>query len=224
MKPETGSHDWMIIAIALIGMAAALVAFFRTPAEQRYKMPRSKRVRQDGVDYAEEYTKPERIRLVLKSLAIAAPIFLVLEFWASPRWSEYARFSHCYQYFGYSGTAWMLYAALVGPFVLMTLFIGIPGACDGIRIVREGRSPPRGRKVLRTTPIRTGRAATWIGGARVLLLIVLVAMSVWSGITCRRLLASLDLSRTDGCEQAPWHSHLRRDLITPESADSRPGV
>jgi hypothetical protein len=62
----------------LIGLISAFVAFIRTPKEQRYSL---RHVKEEGADYAAEYTKRERILLIAKNIAWALPLFAITKFY-----------------------------------------------------------------------------------------------------------------------------------------------
>ena len=58
----------IIIGLALMGVGAAVVAFLRTPAELRYKQPEP--MKEAGAEYAEQYSRTERVRFILIGLAL----------------------------------------------------------------------------------------------------------------------------------------------------------
>lgn len=203
MKSGLAPHDWMVIAIALAGIGAALVAFLRTPPERRYTVASPPPAKEEGVEYAEEYTGPERLMLLLKGLAIAVPLFVAFQYWFMPWLVAFAKVSHCHQYLGQSGTAWVMYGVFVGPIVLFALLVGLPGVRGGLRVLRDGQYPPKGAKVFRRTRIRTGRAAKRMACARMVPLIASLCLAIWSVNLCQHFLATLDLSTRNGCEHLP---------------------
>src|SRR5690606_7497778 len=71
----------IIIGLALMGVGAAVVAFLRTPAELRYKQPEP--MKEAGAEYAEQYSRTERVRFILIGLALNGSLFLLWKFWAT---------------------------------------------------------------------------------------------------------------------------------------------
>lgn len=201
MKPALTLHDWIIIAIAITGIGAALLAFLRTPPGQRYQVLSPPPEKEDGVEYAPEVSKQERLKLLVKGLAIGVPLMLAFKFWFTPWLGAFSKHSHCHQYLGYSGTAWLMYGIFVGPFALFALLIGVPWVRDGLRILRDGQYPPKGAKVFRRTRIKTGRAAKRIAYLRLLPLIILLGAAIWSITLCQQFLTTLDLSSKASCVQ-----------------------
>jgi hypothetical protein len=62
---------YSLVAIALIGAA---IAFIKTPKNQRYGY--AKHVKDEGVEYALEYTMRGRVEVILWKLARALPLFI----------------------------------------------------------------------------------------------------------------------------------------------------
>lgn len=193
MTPHLEPRDWVVLGLAAVGIGAALTAFLKTPPERRYKFPKAP-PREEGVEYAEEYTPAGRRKFAIKTFAVAIPAFLLLQFWAFPQLDHFAKTSECQQYFGHSGAELLFYGIFVGLPLLCAALVGVPVALSGIRILREGRSPPKGVKVLQRTRVRRGAAAMWIGLSRQIALVMLVGLAIWGGSAAGSILAGSDHS------------------------------
>ncbi|MEB3733122.1 hypothetical protein ULF88_00980 [Halopseudomonas pachastrellae] len=113
----------IIIGLALMGVGAAVVAFLRTPAELRYKQPEP--MKEAGAEYAEQYSRTERVRFILIGLALNGSLFLLWKFWALPRWADFANMSPCYELWGISGVTILFHALFVGIPLLSALAVTV---------------------------------------------------------------------------------------------------
>jgi hypothetical protein len=167
----------IIIGLALMGIGAAVVAFLRTPAEFRYKQQEP--TKEAGAEYAEQYSRTERVRFILIGLAINGSLYLGWKFWALPRWADFAKMSPCYEFWGINGVTILFYALFVGIPLLSALGVAFLISRRGLKILHDGRLPYRGEKVFRLTRIKRGRTALLAGWLHVLSPLPLVAVAVW---------------------------------------------
>lgn len=167
----------IIIGLAVLGVGAAIAAFIRTPPELRLRLPQPVRVA--GVEYAEQYSFRERVRLVAVGLAIAAPVVLGWQFWARPKWIELVEHLPCHDLWGVSGVTLFWYMLYVGLPLLIALLAALFMGLRGVRILQDGQAPYRGEKTLQLSRIRRGRIAALVGWAHVLAPLPMVAVAVW---------------------------------------------
>ena len=183
----------VVIGLAALGVMAAVIAFLQTPPELRYR--RQEPV-EDGAKYAEQYTTRERVRLVAIALGVVLPLMGVAELWALPALEEFAEASYCYEWYGVSGTAVLIYGVFVGLPVLGALIIGMPEAYYGIRMIRTKQNPPPGTKVMTRTKIRRGRRAVAVGYANLLPLVFFVGLAIWSEGQAEKILSGFQPTDT----------------------------
>src|SRR5690625_7946931 len=84
-------------------------------------------------EYAEEYSKRERIRFAAIAAAILLPLIVLTQAWLFPALREFVDKSYCYQVMGVSGTALLLYGLFVGMPLLVAAVIGLLLALRGFR-------------------------------------------------------------------------------------------
>lgn len=167
----------IIIGLALMGVGAAVVAFLRTPAELRYKQPEP--MKEAGAEYAEQYSRTERVRFILIGLALNGSLFLLWKYWALPRWADFANMSPCYEFWGISGVTILFHALFVGIPLLSALAVAVLISRRGLKILRDVQVPYQGEKVFRLTRIKRGRIALLAGWGHVLAPLPFVAIAVW---------------------------------------------
>lgn len=157
-------------------------------------------------EYAEEYSRRERIRFVIIAAVILLPVVLLTELWVFPTLREFAEKSQCYQVFGVSGTALLMYGLFTGLPLFAAAVLGLPLAWRGLRIVRDQRSPPLGAKVFLRTRLRRGRKAVLIGWTYQIPFLYLLTMAAWGVSKAEDILLSHASSRADYSDCAPVES------------------
>ena len=179
-KPEI-----IIYGFALLGIIGAIFAFIKTPKEQWFKLP--KHEKEEGVDYAPEYTKKERIVFVLKIMAWAIPLFVIAEFWFFDWLAEYSKNANCYNYGDINGVHLVFY----GLFVFMPLsFATIIFLTEGrrsIKVIKLGQNPLPNEKVFRPTKYKYGIAAKVQPIGMFTAILFLTGLSVWGGFQAHDL-------------------------------------
>ena len=65
-------------------------------------------------EFAPEYTKKERVMMLLKHSVWAIPLFVSAKLWFLPWLERYAEKSHCYDYEFMTGTEALFYGLFVG--------------------------------------------------------------------------------------------------------------
>ena len=138
-------------------------------------------------EFAPLYTTRERIRLVLKILAVAAPVYLLSQFWLFPWLQNYASFANCYIYGDITGAHLLMYGVFVFIPLSLALLIWLFEARRCLKILRVGQNPLPGEKVLRKTRYRYGRAAMIQPFVLFLAIAVLIGASVWGGFQAEKI-------------------------------------
>jgi len=129
-------------------------------------------------EFAEQYSKAERIRIALVGTTAGALLIGAEKFWFSPWLREFAASAQCRTVFGFSGTNVLFYGLFVG----LPFSAGFVVACAlgrrGFKILRDGQFPPLREKSLGLTRIRRGSSATLIGYLHVLAFVPLLALGI----------------------------------------------
>ena len=138
-------------------------------------------------EFAEEYSFRERVRLAAIGLAIGGVFVLLWKLWLLPEFTAFAASAHCRSVLGIAGASILWYGLFVGfPLSLAVVFGCIEGR-HGLKILRDGQSPPIGVKVLRPTRIKRGAAARRIGYLYLLAFTPLVAIAAWGFFQAKSL-------------------------------------
>lgn len=160
---------WIVLALAVFAVAAAIVAFLRTPREQRYR----------GVRLAPlgEQLKnlPDSAQAVIikgnrrQALVRAVPfIFIGLVLVGFSAWSKNAGGPECVRFLGVNAAYISLLIFCYGlPIVFLAasfVFFGM-----GMKTIRTGYFPPLDSVVFRDTIAKKGTASTFRGVALVVL-------------------------------------------------------
>jgi hypothetical protein len=129
-------------------------------------------------EYAPEYTKRERVILIVKNLAWAVPLIVVTKFWLLPWFEAYAINSHCYEYTYFTGTHVVFYFVFVViPVGAALTFFAIEGRrC--IKIIQVGQNPLPNEKVFRKTKYKYGAKAKIQPYIFLLILLFMVGLGV----------------------------------------------
>ena len=131
------------------------------------------------IEYAEEYSKPERFRRMLLIFLLGVLILIINQKWYIPFISWYVDTVHCHKPIGYSGISVMWYSLFVGIPLLCALMIGLFTIPIGYKGLIHKQFPPKGVKVYKPTKILRG----WKGNIKsifhLLLPASLILLSVW---------------------------------------------
>lgn len=138
-------------------------------------------------EFAPLYTTRERVDLVLKILAVAAPVYLLAQFWFFPWLQDYASFANCHSYGNINGVQLLMYGVFVLIPLSLALLIWLLEGKRCLRIFRLGQNPLPGEKVLRKTRYRYGRAAMIQPFVILLAIAVLIGASVWGGFQAEKI-------------------------------------
>jgi len=113
----------------------------------------------DKEEFAPEYSKRERIRLLVKYLLIFAPLIATTQWWFFPWFDEYIKIAHCLHYGEFTGTHLVFYGLFIGIPATFLLFLFFTEGVRNIRIFRKEQHPLPDEKVFRPTKYTYGRVA-----------------------------------------------------------------
>ncbi|HEU4653876.1 MAG TPA: hypothetical protein VFS47_07810, partial [Steroidobacteraceae bacterium] len=92
-------------------------------------------------EFAEQYTKKERLRFVLVGLIVGSAFMLGWEAWVLPRWTEFVRTSPCHEFAGVSGVTLVFYSLFVGLPLSSALLVAAVTTRRGLKILRDRQDP-----------------------------------------------------------------------------------
>lgn len=133
----------------------------------------------DRPEFAETYSRGERIRYAGAGLALGALGLAVWKQWLLPWIAGFADTAPCRTVLGVPGTTALWFGLFVALPLCLAIACAITLGRTGLAVRREGLYPPRGVKVFRPTRIRRGEAARWIGYLHLLACAPLLATAVW---------------------------------------------
>ena len=107
-------------------------------------------------EFAPEYSKKERVILLLKHMAWAIPLFAITKYHFLPWFEVYAENAHCYRYGNITGTDLVFYGLFVGLPLLFAIALFLLEGTNSIKIIRLGQSPLPGTKVFKPTKYTYG--------------------------------------------------------------------
>lgn len=138
-------------------------------------------------DFAPLYTTRERLWLLVKTLAVALPVYLAGYHWLFPWLRHYAQTANCDRFGAFNGLELLLYGLFVGMPLSMAALIWMIEGRRSLRVWRLGQSPLPGEKVLRKTRYKFGSAARMRPLAVFALLALLLAIALRGGFTAAGL-------------------------------------
>ncbi|MBQ0727711.1 hypothetical protein [Thalassolituus oleivorans] len=154
-------------------------------------------------NYAPEYTKKERIAIIVKSLLLALPIYAVAQLWFFDWLREYADNANCYYYGNITGVHLLIYSMFVGLPLLPAIMLFIFEGRRSLKVIKLGQSPLPGEKVFKKTMYTYGYKAK-IQPVFVFLFIGLcITSSLWGAIQAHKLTQDVK-----PCEQQPTHKDI----------------
>lgn len=107
-------------------------------------------------EFAPEYSKKERVILLLKHMAWAIPLFAITKYHFLPWFEVYAENAHCYRYGNITGTDLVFYGLFVGLPLLFAIALFLLEGTNSIKIIRLGQNPLPGTKVFKPTKYKYG--------------------------------------------------------------------
>ena len=107
-------------------------------------------------EFAPEYSKKERVILLLKHMAWAIPLFAITKYHFLPWFEVYAENAHCYRYGNITGTDLVFYGLFVGLPLLFAIALFLLEGANSIKIIRLGQNPLPGTKFFKPTQSNYG--------------------------------------------------------------------
>jgi hypothetical protein len=156
-----------------------------------------------AIEYAPEYTAAQRRRIVVLGVAAGALVLAVCQFWLFPMWREFSATAQCRTVFGFNGMAVLFHGLFVGLPLGSALLVAMLVGWRGAKVLRQGRIPPVGEKVLRRTPVVRGAKAKALGWVQLLAAVPLLGLAVWGAFQAQALLAEV---QRHPARCAPAHS------------------
>lgn len=153
-------------------------------------------------EFAPLYSTRERIAIVAKILAVAAPVYVAGFYWIFPWLRRYAQTASCDRFGAFNGLELLLYGLFVGMPLSMAVLVWLIEGRRSLRVWRLGQSPLPGEKVLRKTRYRFGTAA------RIRPLATFVIVALLAGIAIRGGIEARDLARQIGPCAESAHSRM----------------
>jgi len=131
------------------------------------------------VEFAPQYTRAERIRLIARGVVIAAVVGQACHLWFLPWLGKFSASAHCRSVLGINGATVLIHGIFVGIPLLSALLVALLVGRRGYKILREGRTPPAGERVLRPTPVVRGARARLMGYVQLFAATPLLGLAVW---------------------------------------------
>ena len=116
------------------------------------------------MDYAPEYTKREKIKLIILIMGLGAVLIAAGELWLFPSITRLAEQPHCYSLFGLNGADYLWHLLLIGIPISIFLILAITMLPMALRGLIQAQFPPKGYKVFKPTPIRRGMRGQLMAG------------------------------------------------------------
>jgi len=132
-----------------------------------------------GEEFAEEYSRRERIRIVVFGIIAGAALVAAGKIWFFPWLHAFSATAACRTVLGLSVAAVLSYGLFAGLPMSVAFVIGLSFGRRGLRILKEGRVPPSGEKVFRPTRIKRGARAKQAGLLQILAVVPPFALALW---------------------------------------------
>ncbi|MES9969837.1 MAG: hypothetical protein ABW092_07355 [Candidatus Thiodiazotropha sp.] len=132
-------------------------------------------------EYAPEYTKRERIVFILKLLALATPIYLMVQFWLADWIADFTKNAHCFNYGSINGMHLVFYGALTFLPLLLGIILFLFEGIRGIKIIKLGQNPLPDEKVFTPTKYKYGAAAKVQPFGIFSVIVFCIGLSIWGG-------------------------------------------
>ena len=139
------------------------------------------------IEFAEEYSKKEKIRIIILIILFAILATIVGEKWLFPCISWYVNTVQCHSLFGLSGILVLLYSLFAGLPLLCAFLMGILLLPLGVKGIKQGQYPPKGSKVLKPTKIIKGRKAKVLALICIIIPLSFVLMAAWGFLQIEKM-------------------------------------
>lgn len=122
------------------------------------------------MDYAPEYTKREKIKLIALFMGLGAILIAAGKLWLFPSITRLAEQPHCYSLFGLNGADYLWHLLLIGIPISIFLIFAITMLPMALKGLMQAQFPPQGYKVFKPTPIRKGMSGQLMAGLLMLVI------------------------------------------------------
>lgn len=143
---------------------------------------------QDTIEYAPEYTRQEKIRIVIKHMAWALPLVLILKYYAMPLLNDYTDGVQCY----FGGKVTNHHLVFYGAFTVMPFFfimMLLTQVKRHYRIIKLGQNPLPHEKVMKPTAYQYGVRARLKPIAFFIMLGVLIGITIYATFQIQQFLS-----------------------------------
>lgn len=130
-------------------------------------------------EFAEQYTRKERIRILLAAVAAGLIAILIGKSWGVPWLQGFAASAPCRTVLGVNGASVLWYGVFVGIPLSGAVAVIATFGRRGRRILMERQVPLREEKVFRLTRIHRGKRAALVGYLHLLAFVPFVMLMVW---------------------------------------------
>jgi hypothetical protein len=130
-------------------------------------------------EFAEEYTKVERLRFVALGVVGGTAVVLASKFWLLPWLRAFAASAPCRKVMGIDGVTFLWHALFIGIPLFAGAVVGLTMGRHGYRVLRDGQTPPRGAKVFIPTLVKRGAGARLSGYAHLLAFVPFLLLAIW---------------------------------------------
>jgi len=138
-------------------------------------------------DFAPEYSKRERVTLILKLLVLCILLLLVTQFWLIDWLTAYVITANCQVYGNFNGMQLLLYGLFVGTPLSLALVLLLLEGRHSLRILKLGQNPLPGEKVLRRTRYKYGNAARVQPLVLFAIMLLLLGISIWGSSQAEKM-------------------------------------
>lgn len=194
------TNQFIICAVLVAILVAAVYAFIKTPPAQRWALSRPPEEKKEGVEYAPMYSKSERLRLVTFHFCWLIPAFIIYQYYFLPKFREFMAHAECIEIASTKGMEIIFFGLFVGFPLLTAVIIFIVQGLRAIRAFKAGQYPPPNEKVFQQTAYKYGVKAKLFAAAPFVLIFFLVGFSIWGGYQ-----ANILVKQTKTC-QSQTHS------------------
>ena len=151
--------------------------------------------------FAPLYSRRERWRMLLWSLLVTGILALIMITGFLPWLQTFLPDAHCQTIFGINGlTAIMLLMFVAAPLLLVIFLVVFEGP-KSWRVWRLKQTPLPDEKVMKPTRYRYGRRALWRPIGFLIVIVALLAMTVWAFFLVENMSDQLS-SKMDNCPES----------------------
>lgn len=129
-------------------------------------------------NYAPQYTKKEKIIIVLKAVIIILPFFLFMLIWGYD-WTQEFFQNTCDLIINFERTKIIIYLSFVVLPGVFCLAVSVPTGLRAIKMLKQGQTPLPGEKVFSPTPYRYGRPVRVKALFMLIVVVMLLISPIW---------------------------------------------